>query len=365
MVLVTGGAGYVGSHVVKALVDRGRRVVVYDDLSRGHREALPGAGRHERVHLIVGDIRDEAALTRTFRLFPITAVVHLAGKSLVEESVRHPEIYYLDNLAGGFTLLRAMRRAGMRRIVFSSSAAVYGEPRQAPIREDHPLSPTSPYGRTKLAFEQALADARNARGLNFIAFRYFNAAGADAGGDLGEDHQPETHLIPRVLQVALGQASHIRIFGRDCPSPDGTCVRDFVHVSDLAEAHALALTALETGHPGGIYNLGSGTGHSVRQVVEAARRATGHPVPVTFAPRRPGDPAVLVASPERAAADLGWRPRYTALDEIIRSAWRWHQRYPHGYATPSRDERWRGGGEPPVGVRPPRPDADGTAGPLV
>lgn len=331
MILVTGGAGYVGSHVVRTLVAQGRHVLVLDNLSRGHREALPGAGRKGPVQLVVGDVRDEGTLIGILRRHPVGTVVHLAGKSLVGESVRRPEAYYLHNVGGGLNLLRAMRRAGVNRLVFSSSAAVYGEPRQTPIREDHPLCPTNPYGRSKLAFEQILGDMGSAHGLRFFAFRYFNAAGADAGGGLGEDHRPETHLIPSLLQVALGQATHLQVFGRDFPTPDGTCVRDFVHVSDLADAHVLALAALEAGHPGGAYNLGSGTGHSVRQVVEAARRVTGHPLPVTFAPRRPGDPAVLVAAADRAAAELGWRPRRSSLEEILRSAWLWHSRHPHGY----------------------------------
>ncbi|MCR4418640.1 MAG: UDP-glucose 4-epimerase GalE [Clostridia bacterium] len=326
-VLVTGGAGYIGSHTVKELLQEGYEVTVLDNLSRGHRAVarlLPGA------RFVWGDI-DDRELVRELAQ-EVEAVLHFAAFSLVGESVSNPALYYENNVQKGLSLLRAVCEAGVRYFVFSSTAAVYGEPQQVPIEEDHSLVPTNPYGATKLALEEALRWYGAAYGVRYISLRYFNAAGADPEGDLGEDHRPETHLIPLVLQAALGVRSEVTIFGTDYPTPDGTCVRDYVHVSDLAAAHVLALKALEEGHPSAVYNLGSGRGFSVREVIEAARRVTGRDFPVVEGPRRPGDPAVLVASSRRIRQEVGWSPRHGDLEAIIRTAWAWHRRYPQGYA---------------------------------
>ena len=328
-VLVTGGAGYIGSHTVKALVEAGHHVVVFDDLSTGHRASVAG------VPFVQGDVTRREDLLDALKRYSIDAVMHFAAKSLVGESMQDPAKYYVNNVAGGVTLLEALREAGVETIIFSSTAAVYGEPESIPIPEEHPLRPTSVYGRTKLMFEQMLEDYRRVYGLRYAALRYFNAAGADPGGQIGEDHDPETHLIPIVLQAALGQREAVTIFGTDYDTPDGTCIRDYIHVTDLADAHVLALEALKAGGPGGVYNLGNGNGFSVRQVIEAAERVVGAKIPVKEGDRRPGDPAVLVASSARAQRELGWKPRFTDLDEIVRTAWQWHRSHPNGYARPS------------------------------
>lgn len=325
-VLVTGGAGYIGSHTVRALVDRGYRVVVLDNLSKGHREAVRG------VDLVVGDTSDGDLLRKIFREHGIRAVVHFAASSLVGESVRDPAAYYRNNVIGGIRLLDAMAGAGVPYLVFSSTAAVYGEPQEVPIPEEHPLVPANPYGATKLALEGAMRWYADAYGLKHMALRYFNAAGADPEGDIGEDHSPETHLIPLVLKAALGILPHLPVFGTDYPTPDGTCVRDYVHVTDLAQAHVLALEALASGVPSGVYNLGNGNGYSVLEVIRAAEAVTGATIPVEYAPRRPGDPAILVASSGRAKRELGWRPVYAGLEAIIGTAWNWHKRHPQGFA---------------------------------
>jgi len=324
-VLVTGGAGYVGSHVVRRLRAAGRPVVILDDLRHGHRGAVEG------VPLVRADIADQEALVRLHREHPFDAVIHMAADCLVGESMAVPADYYRRNLIASLEMAEALRRLGVRRLVFSSSAAVYGNPSEVPIPEEHPCLPTNPYGETKLAFERALTWYREAYGFASIALRYFNAAGAHAEGGLGEDHEPETHLIPCLLAVALGRRARLEIHGDDYPTLDGTCVRDYVHVDDLAEAHLLALQALEGGEVGGAYNLGSEHGHSVQEVLAAARLVTGHPIPVAVGPRRPGDPPVLVASSRRAREILGWRPRTPEIDRILRSAWDWHRGRPQGY----------------------------------
>lgn len=324
-ILVTGGAGYVGSHAVRCLLGHGHEVWVYDDLAQGHRAAVP-AGR-----LIEGHLAQRDRLTAALREHRIEAVMHFAALALVGESVANPARYYDNNVVGSLALLDAMRAARVERIVFSSTTATYGAPARVPIPEDTPQRPINPYGFTKLVIEQALADYAQAYGFAYAALRYFNAAGASPTGDLGEDHDPESHLIPLVLQVALGQRGAITVFGNDYPTPDGTCVRDYVHVDDLAAAHLLALDRLRPGE-GLKLNLGTGQGHSVQEVIEAARRVTGHAIPVEQGPRRPGDPPELVADARRARDVLGWTPAYTAIEPIIATAWKWHSTHPRGYA---------------------------------
>jgi UDP-glucose 4-epimerase len=318
-VLVTGGAGYIGSHTVRRLVQNGYQVAVFDNLSKGHRWAVP-----QDVPLIVGDIADTAHVAMTIRQFHVTSIVHFAAFSLVGESMIEPRAYYTNNVIGTLHLLDAMRVTGVDRVVFSSSAAVYGEPTTVPIEEDSGLAPTNVYGRTKMAIEGILHDYAVAYGLRSVSLRYFNAAGADPDGGIGEDHDPETHLIPLVLQAAAGRRPSVSVFGSDYPTADGTCVRDYVHVNDLADAHILALESLER-QTEAVYNLGSGEGFSVRQIIETAQRIVGHDIPVLQADRRAGDPAVLVAGNQRARRDLGWSPQLADLEAIIRTAWNWEQ----------------------------------------
>jgi len=319
-VAVTGGAGYIGSVVTEVLLREGHQVLVIDDLSKGHRDAVePGA------EFAALDLIDSSGVAAALSRFEADAVVHMAAQSLVGESLTDPSKYYRHNVSGGLSLLDAMRAADVRRLVFSSTAAVYGEPATLPIHEMDDTLPANTYGETKLAFERALAWYAVAYGVSSISLRYFNAAGATARH--GEEHDPETHLIPLVLRVADGRQPYITVFGEDYPTPDGTCVRDYVHVEDLARAHVLALAALETPGQCSAYNLGcGGRGYSVRQVIDAATRVTGRSIAVRVAPRRPGDPAVLVASSERIRRELGWEPRYRGLDGIIGSAWAWMQR---------------------------------------
>lgn len=324
-VLVAGGAGYIGSHVVLDLVKEGYEPVILDNLSKGHQEAV----RHGTF--VQGDIGQIDLVKEVLTKEKIEAIIHLAADSLVGESVTNPAKYFRNNIGNGQALLDAAVACGVRYFVFSSTAAVYGEPEKVPIPEEHPKNPTNPYGFSKLTFEGMLRFYEEAYGLRFISLRYFNAAGADPEGKIGEDHRPETHLIPIVLQTALGQRDHLQLFGTDYPTPDGTCIRDYIHVVDLSRAHLLALNALAAGKASSIYNLGNGQGYSNQEVVETARRVTGKEIKVTVGPRRPGDPAVLVASAEKIRAELGWRPRYPALEEIIETAWRWHQHHPHGY----------------------------------
>ncbi len=324
--LVTGGAGYVGSVVTAQLLSAGHAVVVFDSLHRGHRAALPA-----NIELIAADLNDCSALESALQKHRFDAVLHFAALIEAGESMQVPERYFRNNSANTLNLLQAMLAHGVKRLVFSSTAALYGNPERVPIDEDSPLRPTNAYGESKLLVEQMLAWFHRVHGLRYASLRYFNAAGA--AGELGEDHRPETHLIPLVLQVALGQREKISVFGADYPTPDGTCVRDYIHVADLASAHLLALEALGTVHGGQplIYNLGNGRGFSVREVIAAARRVTGHAIPHEDAPRRPGDPAVLVASSEKIRSELGWQPQHPELEAIIASAWEWKRRHPHGY----------------------------------
>ena len=328
-VLVTGGAGYIGSHAVKALRKAGHQVVVYDDLRAGHRPAaeaaLGGTGS-----LVEGDIRDTARLTDTIRSRRIGAVMHFAASLSVGASVKDPSGYYTNNVIGALSVLQAMVTEGVSSLVFSSTAAVFGNPERTPITEDHPKNPINTYGETKLAVERALPHFERAHGLRSIVLRYFNAAGADPDGQLGEDHEPEEHVIPRAIDAALGRGS-FQVFGEDYETPDGTCLRDYVHVTDLADAHLLALSALIEGGASTVYNLGNGRPTSVRQVLDAVQRVSGKPVPYTPGPRRPGDPAILYASSERIRKDLGWRPRYEEIDTIVETAWRWRAAHPSGY----------------------------------
>jgi UDP-glucose 4-epimerase len=324
-VLITGGAGYIGSVVVSELVQAGHHVTVYDSLVRGHREAV-----HPAARFVAGDVGDEASLNELFGLHTFDAVLHFAALIEAGESMQDPERYFRNNSAKTLTLLSAMVNHGIRRFVFSSTAAVYGDPEYTPIDEHHPLKPVNAYGASKLIVEQMLIWFNRIHRLGYTALRYFNAAGA--APPLGEDHRPETHLIPIILQVAMGQREHLALFGDDYPTRDGTCVRDYIHVLDLASAHVLALEQLEPGARQ-VYNLGNGRGFTNQEVIETARRVTGCPIPVQASARRPGDPAILVASSERIQAELGWSPRYPNLDDIIASAWQWRQVHPHGYTT--------------------------------
>jgi UDP-glucose 4-epimerase len=330
-ILVTGGAGYIGSHTVHELLKSGFSVAVYDNLSKGHAAAVPAG-----VPIIAGDIRDRDKLAKTIAGHNIEAVVHFAAASLVGESMKKPSDYYNNNVAGTLALLDTMETCGVKKIVFSSTAAVYGEPAVWPIEEDMPTAPTNVYGRTKLVIEHMLADFAAAYGLAYVSLRYFNAAGALDTGAIGEDHAPETHLIPLILQAALGRRDGVAIFGTDYPTADGTCIRDYIHVTDLAAAHVLALRHLTAGGGPKIYNLGSETGYSVRQVIDRAKAITGAAFPVREEARRAGDPAVLLASSRRIKAELGWQPRHSDLDTIIASAWRWHSTHPAGYRQPYR-----------------------------
>ena len=324
-ILVAGGAGYIGSHVALDLARKGFEPVILDSLVKGHREAV------RTGKLIVGDTGNLDFVKDVLKQEKIEAVVHLAAHSLVGESVTEPAKYFRNNIGNGQTLLDAMMACGVRRIVFSSTAAVYGEPERTPIPEDHPKNPTNPYGFSKLTFEGIMRAYDRAYGLKFIALRYFNAAGADPEGGIGEDHRPESHLIPIVLQTALGLRDHLELFGTDYSTPDGSCIRDYIHVTDLSQAHLLALKALNEGSESKIFNLGNGHGYSNRQVIEVARKITGREIPVHEGPRRAGDPAVLVASSAKIQADLGWKPQYPDLESIVETAWRWHKAHPHGY----------------------------------
>ena len=317
-VLVTGGAGYIGSHMARVLQKTGHGVVVLDDLSTGHEDTVPPG-----VTFVKADIRDRARVTRLIREHGVTAVFHFASRIQVGESVRDPRLYWRDNLAASVELLESVLDEGVKRFVLSSTAAVYGDPIRVPIDEEHPQSPVNPYGSTKLALERVLASYSAAYGLGYVALRYFNAAGADVAAGLSERHDPETHLIPLVLDAALGRKP-ITVFGEDYATPDGTCVRDYIHVNDLAEAHLAALAYLDRGGESGAFNLGTGVGHSVREVIACVKRVTGREVPTTMGARRAGDPPVLVASPERAKRLLGWAPRRPSLDEIVRDAWEAH-----------------------------------------
>lgn len=328
MILVTGGAGYIGSHTVLTLRERGHRVLVLDDLSEGHREALFD------VDMIEGSTLDEACLARVFEQHPIRAVCHFAARCYVGESVADPGRYYNNNVVGTLNLLRAMMAADVRQVVFSSTCATFGVPDQMPIVEDMPQVPITPYGETKLICERMLRDFAVGHGLSSVALRYFNAAGADPEGRIGEDHEPETHLIPLVLEAAAGKRDKLIVFGDNYPTADGTCVRDYVHVSDLAEAHVLALEALEGGMQGATaFNLGNENGTSVLEVIEAVRTVTGKDVPYDIGARRPGDPPILIGSVQRIRAELGWQPAFGDINSIVETAWNWHRQHPDGYSS--------------------------------
>jgi len=326
-ILVVGGAGYIGSHTVRYLATQGHRPIIFDNLSLGFARAI------EPHPLVVGELQDQALVEDTLRQFSIDAVMHFAAFALVGESVAEPAKYYDNNVVGTFRLLQAMRACQVERLVFSSTCATYGVPESLPISERQPQAPINPYGFTKWVVERLLRDFHHAYGLRYAALRYFNAAGASSAGDIGEDHSPESHLIPLVLQVALGQRPHVSVFGSDYPTPDGTCIRDYIHVDDLASAHALALDYLSE-QPTLEVNLGTGHGYSVQEVIAECRRITGQPIPIVLGDRRPGDPPQLVADPAKANQLLGWRPQHSSLENIVRTAWHWHEHHPRGYATP-------------------------------
>jgi UDP-glucose 4-epimerase len=323
-VLVTGGAGYIGSHAAKVLSQAGHRVVIFDNLSAGHREAVLGAP------LIVGDTGDVETMRRAIRDSGASAVMHFAAWLSVPDSVRDPAGYYRNNVTGTIGTLAAMAAEGCRQFVFSSTCAVYGEPVETPIRETHPTSPVNSYGQTKLAIEHALPHFERAYGIRSVRLRYFNAAGADPDGELGEDHAPEIHVIPRAIEAARG-GPPIDVFGEDYPTPDGTCLRDYIHVMDLADAHLRALAWLQDGGASGSYNAGTERPTSVKDVIDAVEKVTGLPVARRSAPRRPGDPAILYASAERIRRDLGWMPQRPALETIVADAWNWHAKHPRGF----------------------------------
>lgn len=325
-ILVTGGAGYIGSHCVATLIDRGINVVVVDDLSKGHKDSLKG-GR-----LYIGSVADKDFLNDVFDKESIEAVIHFAAFSLVGESMQFPEQYFRNNVTAGLTLIETMIAHKVPYLVFSSTAATFGEPENIPILEHDRQVPTNPYGESKLIVEHMLKWCDLAHGFKYCALRYFNVAGARADGSIGEDHRPETHLIPLILQVAQGKREKLSLFGTDYPTKDGTCIRDYIHVDDLIDAHMLALDYLRAGNPSTAFNLGNGQGFSNREIIEAARRVTGHPIPVVEEGRRPGDPATLIASSQKAMDVLGWQPRYTNIEDIISTAWRWHSAHPDGYA---------------------------------
>ncbi|MDT1939746.1 MULTISPECIES: UDP-glucose 4-epimerase GalE [Carnobacterium] len=325
-ILVLGGAGYIGSHGVDQLIEKGYQVVVVDNLQTGHKEAI-----HKDARFYQGDIRDKAFLQGIFKKEKIDGVLHFAANSLVGESMEQPLMYFNNNVYGTQVVLEVMEEFDVKKIVFSSSAATYGEAKVMPIAESAPTNPTNPYGETKLMMEKMLKWCDEAYQMNYVALRYFNVAGAKINGQIGEDHTPETHLIPLVLQTALGQRAQLSIFGNDYDTPDGTCIRDYVHVQDLIAAHILALEYLEAGNSSNIFNLGSSTGFSVQEIVEAARKITGKEIPTKVEARRAGDPSTLVAASQKAQEMLGWKPEYTTMETIIESAWNWHVNHPTGY----------------------------------
>ena len=323
-ILVTGGAGYIGSHVVKELLHQNYKPIVFDNLQTGHRKAIKNA------LFIEGDLSDQEKLAEVFQANSVDAVMHFAADCLVGESVQDPLKYFNNNVKSGLKLIETMEQFYVKQIVFSSSAAVYGEPEEIPISEGHPCAPTNPYGETKWIFEKVLQVFHDGDKLNFISLRYFNAAGADSDGELGEDHSRETHLIPLVIKAALDTTS-VPIFGTDYETPDGTCIRDYIHVTDLAHAHILALGKLDEGKISAIYNLGNGNGYSVKQVIETVRKVTRRNVATVDSPRRPGDSARLVASSQKIRQELGWFPKYPDLETIVKTAYDWHRKHPKGY----------------------------------
>lgn len=325
-IIVVGGAGYIGSHAVKQLLENGDEVAVIDSLQTGHIESVPS-----HIPFYNVDIRNKDALKVVFEKEKPDGVIHFAANSLVGESMTKPLKYYNNNVVGTETLLEVLVETGVKNIVFSSTAATYGEVTEMPIKETTPTNPTNTYGETKLAIEKMLKWTHGAHDLNYVCLRYFNVAGADASGTIGEAHTTETHLIPLILQVPLGQRPHITVFGTDYPTKDGTCIRDYIHITDLVDAHILALRYLISGGESDIFNLGSSTGYSVFEMIEAARKVTGHPIPLEEGPRRSGDPALLIASSEKAKKVLGWEPKFTNIEDIIASAWKWHKNHPNGY----------------------------------
>ena len=326
-ILIVGGAGYIGSYMCKYLAKNGYHPIVLDNLVYGHRQAVKWGP------FIAGQMADTRLLDQIFKEHPIAAVMHFAAFCYVGESVEDPGKYYQNNVAATITLLEEMLKKNIKNFIFSSSCAVYGEPVEIPITEQHPYNPINPYGRSKLMVEQILQDFRAAYGLEYVALRYFNAAGADPEGEIGEEHDPETHLIPLVLKTALGQRETINIFGNDYATKDGTCIRDYIHIDDLAQAHLLALDRLLNGLPGGQYNLGNGNGYSVKEVIEVARDITSKQIPAKIVERRPGDPAVLIGSSAKAFKELGWKPQFADLNAIVETAWQWHKTHPNGYNT--------------------------------
>ena len=326
-ILVLGGAGYIGSHTVSELVDAGEDVVIADSLETGHIEAV-----NPKAKFYQGDIRDKKFIDSVFDNEKIDAVIHFAANSLVGESMTNPLKYYDNNLYGTKVLLQSMVEHDVKKIVFSSTAATYGEPESIPILESDRTEPTNPYGETKLSMEKMMKWTDVAHGVHYVALRYFNACGAHVSGEIGEAHNPETHLIPLILQVPNGLRESISIFGDDYDAKDGTCVRDYIHVTDLAQAHILAVKYLMDGGKSDVFNLGNGVGFTVKEVIETARKVTGHPIPAVVSPRRGGDPAKLIASSEKAKSILGWKPEHADLEEIIATAWKWHKNHPHGYA---------------------------------
>lgn len=326
MILVCGGAGYIGSHAVRQLIDRGEEVIIVDNLETGHEDAI-----HPQAKFYKVDIRDEEALDKVFAENKIDEVIHFAANSLVGESMTNPLKYFNNNVHGTEILLKVMVAHDVKKIVFSSTAATYGEPKNIPILESDETSPTNAYGETKLCMEKMMKWADKAHGVKYISLRYFNVAGAHESGEIGEDHNPETHLIPLILQVPLGKREFISIFGDDYETHDGTCIRDYIHVTDLADAHILAVHKLREGSESNIYNLGSGNGFTVKEMIETARKVTGHEIPAKVCERRAGDPAKLVASSEKARRELGWVPKHENVEDMISSAWNWHQKHPNGF----------------------------------
>jgi UDP-glucose 4-epimerase len=331
-ILLTGGAGYVGSACLRWLLEHGHDPIAYDDLSKGHRAAVPEASER----LIVGEVANTDALVEVMRSRGVEAVMHFAALLSVPESITNPEEYYRINVGGTKSVLDAMRAAVVQRIVFSSTCATYGFHTEMPLREDSPQLPETPYGKTKRTCEEMIDAYARAYGLGYTVLRYFNAAGADPGGDYGEDHRPESHLIPLVLHAAVGRRPKVMIYGTDYPTRDGTCERDYIHTADLAQAHQLAVEAIEPGK-GRAYNVGTGTGATILEVLRACEEAVGRPIPHEFADRRPGDPAVLIGSAERLRRELGWSPRYPDIRDVVRTAWEWHRRHPGGYEAEPAD----------------------------
>ena len=326
MILVCGGAGYIGSHAVRQLIDKGEEVIIVDNLETGHEDAI-----HPKAKFYKVDIRDEKSLYKVFEENKIDEVIHFAANSLVGESMTNPLKYFNNNVHGTEVLLKVMVAHDVNKIVFSSTAATYGEPKNIPILESDETNPTNAYGETKLCMEKMMKWADKAHGVKYISLRYFNVAGAHVSGEIGEDHNPETHLIPLILQVPLGKREFISIFGDDYETHDGTCIRDYIHVTDLADAHILAVHKLREGSESNIYNLGSGNGFTVKEMIEAARKVTEHEIPAKVCERRAGDPAKLVASSEKARRELGWNPKYENVEDMISSAWNWHKNHPNGF----------------------------------